>query len=318
MMKVFVLGIAIGASAAFVGGCHRAPVNTEPPPVAETGEGVALKPDEVEKMGIVTTQVHFIKHMPEITGFGVVLAHEGLAQAVAELATAAAAERQSRSAYARAQRLAGTPGASSADTQEAVQRQEAVDQAALELARRRLSATFGQNPRWKGQDNGAELAALASGETKLVRVTFPLGSLADTQLIDLRLTHLDGAPGGKSWPARSVWNAPADATVPGSSFFALLKGSDAREGERLLAWAPVGEAQTGVQIPMAAVVISGGKFWCYVEKKSGVFVRTEIDTSMPTVEGYFVKQGVTAGDKIVSHATGLLLARETNPSKEAE
>jgi len=31
-----------------------------------------------------------------------------------------------------------------------------------------------------------------------------------------------------------------------------------------------------------------------------------------------VKEGIAAGDKIVTHAAGQLLARETNPGKAAE
>jgi hypothetical protein len=71
-------------------------------------------------------------------------------------------------------------------------------------------------------------------------------------------------------------------------------------------------------VPAAAAVINGGKYWCYVEEKPGNFVRTEIDTSMPTAEGYFVKDGVSAGDKIVISSAGALLARELNPSTAAD
>jgi hypothetical protein len=36
------------------------------------------------------------------------------------------------------------------------------------------------------------------------------------------------------------------------------------------------------------------------------------------VDGYFVTEGIAAGDKVVTAAAGLLLARETNPSSEAD
>jgi len=284
----------------------------------DSAEGVSLKPDEIVKMGIVATELKATTHTPETIGFGTVMPHEALAQAVAELTTAVAVERQSRSTFARGQRLAGTPGAMPIDTQEAAERQATVDQAALELAKRRLSSTFGQDPPWKNQESSPELAALASGKIKLVRVTFPLGALGDSDPSTLRLAHINAAPGGKSWESRSVWGAPADASIPGKSFFALLKGGDAGEGEHLLAWAKVGAAESGVEIPAAAVIISNGQYWCYVEEKPGVFVRTEVDTGMPTVDGYFVKEGVSAGDKVVTASAGQLLAREMNPSTAAE
>jgi hypothetical protein len=47
-------------------------------------------------------------------------------------------------------------------------------------------------------------------------------------------------------------------------------------------------------------------------------VRREIDTDRPIGEGYFVTQGIAAGDRVVTAAASLLLAREMNPSTEAD
>ena len=319
-------------------GCHKAVSSPEKPAAAgdapasaaasesntkdeaggESEEGVSLKPEEIEKMGIVTTEARAIRSEPEAGGFGVVAAHETVATAVAELRTAIAAAHQSRSALERSKRLAGTPGAMPADTQETAERQAAADQASLELAKQRLSSTFGQNPPWKNAENSPELSSLASGHTKLVRVTFPLGAVDGVALNSVRLTHIGAAQLQKSWQSHSVWRAPADATVPGNSFFATLKDGEVNEGEHLMAWAPVGAPESGVLIPAAAAVMSAGKFWFYVEEKPGTFVRTELDPSRPTPDGYFMKEGISPGDKIVVAAAGQLLARETNPSTEAE
>ena len=82
-------------------------------------------------------------------------------------------------------------------------------------------------------------------------------------------------------------------------------------------WAPIGASQPGVVIPAAAAVISDGKYWCYVEKKPGTFVRAEIDTSRPSTDGYFVTQGV--GGRQDRHARpAQLLARESNSGAEAD
>jgi hypothetical protein len=309
---------AAGAPAAAKSSAEHPPEAAAPAAAGEEpAEGVALKPDEVEKMGIVVAAAAAAHHVPETAGFGVVTAHESIAQAVAELVSAEAVDRQSRAALARAKRLSGTPGALPADAQEVAERQATVDQAALLLARQRLTASFGQSPPWKGDVNSPVLRALGDGEIKLVRVTFPLGSLGAETPGRLQLAHLNAANSAKSWTSTSIWGAPADATVPGRSFFALLKGSDASEGERLLVWAPAGAPEAGVLIPAAAAVISGGKYWCYLERKPGVFVRTELDTSMPVADGYFVKEGIAPNDKVVTNSAGLLLARETNPSSAA-
>jgi hypothetical protein len=315
--------VAVSVLALLLAGCHKAPA--EQAAAAEKAatakdeggaeRGVVLKPEEVATMGIATTAAQATENAPEVQGFGVVLAHETIATAVAEVRTAMAAERQSHAALERTHRLAGTPGAMPAETQETAERQASADQAALELARQKLSSTFGLNPRWKNADNNAQLRSLAGGESKLIHVTFPLGLLGDTDPNTMRLTRIDGS---KSWPSKVVWHAPADATVPGQSYFAILKSAEIGAGDHVLAWTPVGATEKGVTVPASAAVISNGKFYCYVEEKAGTFVRTEFDPGRPTADGYFVKDGISPGDELVTHAAGQLLARETNPSKEPE
>jgi hypothetical protein len=303
-----------------ISGCHK-PSVTANAPAAEAStesEGVTLKPEEVEKLGIVTAEAISAMHAPEASGFAVVLAHETIATAVAELGTAAATERQSRAALERTQRLAGTAGAMPIESMESLQRQAAVDHVALELAQRRLSALFGQHSPWKDQINSPQLLALATGEAKLVRVSFPLGSMGDVPPNALRLAHINALQGGKSIESHSVWSAPADASVPGRSYFAYLNSGDFGEGERLLAWVPIGRPESGVLVPAAAAIINAGKYWCYVEEKPGQFVRRELDPNMATGEGYFVKEGIEPGAKIVTVSAGQLLARELNPSSAAD
>lgn len=315
-------GLALCCSISLlIGGCERGPSaaqaqqsapdeEKEKASVPAESEGVTLKPDEIEKAGIEIKAAAAGEHAPEVTGYALVISREAIAQAVADLSTAAAVEHQSQAALARSRSLAATPGAMPVEAQEAAERQATVDQAAMQLAERRLSAVYGRNAPWKDDYASPELAALARGESKLVRVTFPLGALGPGVPQTLRLGHLGSAPGSKSFGSAIVWSAPADTSLPGRSFFAILKGSDVSEGERLLAWAPVGPAESGVVIPYSAVVISGGKYWCYVAEKPGLFVRKEIDPGMPTDDGYFVKANVAAGANIVTASAGELLARE--------
>jgi len=287
----------------------------------EPGGRVSLTPDQVEKMGIVVEPAKSVAYTAETEGFGVIMLHEAIATAVAELATAEAAERQSRAALARSQRLARTPGAAAADLNEAAARQSAADVAAFELARQRLSAVVGTAAAVKPEGHAATLRALAEGKTKLLRATFPLGALRGAPPRSLRATQLDADPETAGWISKTVWNAPADAGVPGRSFFALLQGAGAGagEGERLLVWAPAaGPALSGVLVPAAAAVISEGKYWCYIEKKPGLYLRVEADTSRPLANGYFVAERIAAGDQIVTAGAGLLLARETNPTADAD
>jgi hypothetical protein len=158
----------------------------------------------------------------------------------------------------------------------------------------------------------------------LLRATFPLGALEGSRPATLRAARLVALSPGDAHPAQgwsldSVWPAPADASLPGRSFFGLLKNADAGEGERLLVWAPgTGPSQRGVVVPATCLVISDAKYWCYVETSPHVYVRRQIETDRPVSDGYFVTEGIAAGDKVVTAAAGMLLARETNPSSEAD
>jgi hypothetical protein len=288
----------------------------------EAGSGdVKLTPEEVAKLGIATTAAASVQFIPAKQGFGVVMSHDAIAQAVADVATAQAGVLQSQAVLARIARLAGTAGAESVEARESAARQAGVDAAALRLAEAKSSAILGQRPPWAGKADSKMLAELAEGRSKLLRITFPLGVLNGAAPKSLRISRLDAATVGERWTARVVWDAPADSGIPGRSFFALLPQSDAQEGERVLIWA-TGEsserAESGILVPASAVVVVDGKYWCFVERQPGVFSRAALDISRPMADGYFVKDAIKPGDMIVTSAAGLLLARQANPGSEAE
>lgn len=280
---------------------------------------VVLSADEVGRLGITTTAVQAVTYTPGAQGFGVIVGHDTIAQVAADLQTATAAAHQSEAALARGKRLASGPGALGTDAVESATRQVAADQASLELARRKLTATLGQDfPRQRGGATDRLLDDLANGTIKLARITFPPGVLVSERPRSLRVTPLDSSPGGAVWTTSELWDAPRDPTLPGRSFFALLSAPEAAEGARLQALAvSAAGGIAGVLIPAAAVVVSNGQAWCYVQKKAGTFERTPIETNRPLPQGYFSASGVSPGDSVVTSAAGLLLARQTNPSTEA-
>jgi hypothetical protein len=330
-MNKKLLAMALGWVVLAAAGCQRTPDSAKAPDdknpgtaakaaakAADAGEGVSLTPEQIEKIGLQTEAVKAVEYAEQTAAYGSVIPHESIAQAVAELATAEAAEKQSRSALARTQRLSGTPGALSADVEETNVRQLAVDSAALSLAKQRLSATFGQKPPWSHGQNSELLQQLANGGTQLVRITFPLGSLPGDAPRALSLSRLGAATAGKRLKVSQIWAAPADASVPGRSFFAVLPAGELGEGERVIAWAPIGASLPGVLIPAQAAVISDRKYWCYVEQKTGVFVKTEISSDKPFENGYVATEGVKAGDKVVTKGAALLLAQESNSGGDAD
>jgi hypothetical protein len=290
------------------------------PKAETTGEGgLVLEKEQIEKLGVQTQAAKPATYAAEISGFGQVVGHESVALMTAEIATASAAAHQSHAALVRLQHLAGTPGAFGADAMETAERQAAADAAALGLAQQKLTAALGQSGPLNGEGGRALLGELASGRAKLVRATFPSGSLGAGTPPRLRVAPFEAGARTRDWTTTTIWNAPADAAIPGRSLFALLVGSDVSEGERVQVWATAGSAKSsGVLVPASAVVLQNDSYWCYVEKPAGSFHRVAMDVSHPLSDGYFVAAGVVAGDAIVTSAAGLLLAREINPSTEAE
>jgi hypothetical protein len=279
---------------------------------------VTLKPEQIQSIGLTTAPVSAAEHRAETVGYAVVLSHDVIAQAVAELRTAQAAARQSRAALERARSLTGSPGAVSADVLDTAVRQSSVDDASVALAERKLALIVGTQPPWPSAVRETVLEKLAAARIKLVRMTFPLGALSGESPASLRVTALAAPQGERGSTLSPVWGAPADASVPGRSFFAVLDEDGVAEGDRLDAYAPVGTQRSGLEVPANAVVMSDGKFWCYIERMPGTYVRVEIPVNEPTAQGYFVRTGVHAGDKVVTTAAGWLLAQESNTGEEPD
>jgi len=278
-----------------------------------------------KRLGVITTQAQAITFTPSAEGFGVVLGHDSIAQLAADIETARAAIKQSQAALVRARQLANGPGALGVDAVENATKQTAADQAGLTLAQRKLTATLGLKfPRHGADTDETVLTSLANGTFKLARVTFPPGAIMGANPRGLRLLPLesssaDPANGASVWTANTVWDAPQDPTIPGRSFFALLRTADIPEGLRLQAL-PVSAngGMPGVLIPSSAVVVSEGQYWCYVRKGTDSFTRASITVDRLLAQGYFVvADRVPPGAEIVTAAAGLLLARQTNPSSES-
>lgn len=279
-------------------------------------KAVVLRPEDVSRMDIQTAPVQAARYTPEVAGYGFVLSHDAIAQAVADFGTALASSKQSQAALRRLEHLAGTAGAEPVEMLEAAQRQAAADGIALSLAKNKLSALLGSHLAG-GSGGETLLQALASGRTKVARVTFALGANLRTPR-ELRLARLDSRMAGEQWRSRQVWLAPADPAIPGRSYLVLLPEVAVEEGERLSVWAPEEDATAlaGAWIPASAVLAEGGRYWCYVRNGDGSFIRVALDISHPLRDGYFVQEP-KAGDTTVTVGAGLLLAKELNPDTEA-
>jgi hypothetical protein len=277
--------------------------------------GITLKAEEVQSLGLTVQPAAAAQYQGQISGYGVVTALDAIAQADSDFLTAQATAAQSQAAAARARSLAtGEEAAISREQLEAAQSKATADQAALALARRKREAAFGLNSPFRDPEARARaMGEFASGAAVLVRVTFPAtGGEAPRRLIISRM----GAD-AKSWTTTTIWDAPADPSIPGRSFYAILRGSDLAQNERVTAAIPSGAPQAGATIPAHAVVYGESESWVYEQTGARTFLRTQVDISRPMGDGYFVSN-VKPGQKIVVDGAGLLLAHEVNPSTDAE
>jgi hypothetical protein len=281
--------------------------------------GVTLKAEEIQSMGLSVQAALAAQYQGQISGYGVVTALDTIAQADSDFLAAQATASQSQAAAARARSLAtGEEAAISREQLEAAESKATADQAALALARRKSDAAFGLNSPFRNpQARAGVMRELAAGSAVLVRVTFPAtGGEAPKRLIISRM----GAD-AKSWTSTTIWDGPADPSVPGRSFYAIVRGSNLAQNERVTAAIPSGVPQAGAKIPAKAIVFGESESWVYVQTAARTFLRTKVDTGRPLNageggDGYFVT-GIKPGDKVVVDGAGLLLAREVNPSTEA-
>ena len=300
----------------FGGAATPAETTAEDEPTAATNtQEVDLDAETVTRMGLQTVQLAATEYRPAVDGFGLVLGVDTIAQSESDLANAEGAAQNSRAALTRAQGLFQADTAISRQALEAAQRQAAADQAQLALAQRHATAAFGMHPPWQNAaQRDALFARLTSGREALIRASFPAGGVTATPQ---RLTARRPG-GGPIWTAATAWDAPADPAIPGRSVFALVQGSDLAAGERLLVSAPQGAPAMGIVVPSDAIVLSEGRAWCYVVAEPGHFLRRVVDTARPFGNGYFIAEGFKAGDAVVTAGAAQLLARELNPSTEAD
>ncbi len=84
-----------------------------------------------------------------------------------------------------------------------------------------------------------------------------------------------------------------------------------RPGLAVTAYLPsAGEAREGVEVPRAAVARAMGGAWVYVQSGPDRFVRRGISTDQPTGKGWFVSEGLKAGQRVVVTGAVLLLSEE--------
>lgn len=151
-------------------------------------------------------------------------------------------------------------------------------------------------------ENGSEnLIKLARGEAYLLRLTPAQSDLPLTAALEYQ---------GELFPLEYVGPAPkTDPVFSGSPRYYLTSSPPALTlGLRLTAW--LTEAVEAIPIPRQAVIWHQGGPWVFVQISPARFERRSIRVRSQTEEGYWVEQGVEAGEEVVVQGASLLLAEE--------
>lgn len=103
-----------------------------------------------------------------------------------------------------------------------------------------------------------------------------------------------------------------DPKLQGRTFLYIAPGAAAGllPGMNVKVRLSSGPANAGVLVPTPAVVWTSGASWAYVEQTPGFFVRRPVPLDTPSSNGWFVRSGFAAGERVVVSGAQLLLSEE--------
>jgi hypothetical protein len=157
--------------------------------------------------------------------------------------------------------------------------------------------------------NAPQFQQLLQRTSMLVQVTVPFEAALHKLPRQLVLHSADG----QQYPAQFVSNAlQADARVQGISglYYVSAKGTSLIPGITLTTELPVSRHVSGIAVPSSAVVWWEGKPWVYVETTKNHFTRRLLQTYTTETNQWFVTQGLTVGETVVTTGSALLLSQE--------
>lgn len=278
---------------------------------ARDGE-VRLERAEQQRIGLAVAPV-IATTAPAIThGFARGLDGGALAAIDAEIVTARAAASASQAEAARLAQLFAQDQSASAKSVEAARSQAAADAARVGLAERRVGLEYGPGlARLGGGARHALIADIAAGRAALVRIDVPGASL-DAQS---RIRIDDGALAVLG-PA-----AAADPRLQSAGVLAILRGpaaASATSGRILDVKVERGSAEPGAAVPRDAVLRWRGGLWVYRQDGPETFERVELVDARPIGGAWFVRSGLTAGNRVVTGGAETMLAVDRGGGSAAE
>lgn len=277
--------------------------------------------------GITTQALEASQYRDETVASAVVMDLQPLidlrtrhAAAVTERATATAlldAARQeyerNRALYAQDQNVSlKALQAAQASDRAATARRNAASLAVVDL-QAALRTKFGDTlAQWATDAQSAPLQRLLAHRDVLLQVTAPLGT-SGTDAPRIEVAGTDNRRQGATFVARAQQADPALAGT--GAIYRTAATAATVNGARLLAFVPHGDGATlrGVVVPPSAMVWFGGQPWAFVQSTPERFARVPVPVTAPMSSGYFVRQSIQPGARVVVSGAQLLLSEELKP-----
>jgi hypothetical protein len=286
------------------------PAKEEPRITRDTKGNVVVKVDaETQKLiALKIEPLAAAQLAPELKAYGRVLDPAPLVALMNELASAQASYEVSSNELARLKNLSAS-GNASARALQAAEAAELHDRLTTQSARDRLVLAWGK---WvvDQPDMPAFIQDLTALSNALIRVDLSAAQHLAAQPLGARVVALSGL----SANADVLGRAPGvDPQIQGQGIVLQVKTNESHflVGEAVTGFLKTpGDTLSGVIVPRSAVVRANGAAWVYAQTADEQFTRKEIALDHPVEGGWFVTEGVAAGDKLVVAGAQTLLSEE--------
>jgi hypothetical protein len=158
------------------------------------------------------------------------------------------------------------------------------------------------------------VADIAAGRAALVRIDSATG-LAQAH----GSAEIDLGAGGRAQAMILGPSRVGDPRLQSTGVLALVRGAAALQfGTGTVAPARIAQAAgSGVLIPRAALLRSGGRTFVYIRRDASDFERRTVPAGLSDPDGLFVTSGFRSGEAVVTAGAAQLYAAQTSPAEPA-
>ena len=310
--KNFIFPLAVIFSIAVLAGCSKSggdkPADAPEKAEVQNKAGVTIDAATQERIGLKVETPAATQWQPEAKSYGRVIDPATLTAAVSDLESARAAAEVSGKEFERQKTLAAQNNAS-ARTLETAKASSTHDGLAFESALAKFKLDWG-SALAEGANRQTTLSKIINGTAALVRVDLPAGETLPSPPASARIVALTD----ETKFVTAAFVGATDGVNPqtqSQSFFFLVKGQPLTPGAAVTGYLRIsGDAVGGVVVPASAILRHEGKGWVYVQTETNQFVRVEVPLDRLVDRGWFVKDNLSATNRIVVSGAQTVLSAE--------